>query len=130
MLEADLADGTLHPNATKRRLARLIVSLYNGEQASVSAEDSFNRVFKDHLAPEDVATVRVVLDDEVYLPGLLHEVGLVGSASEGRRMIDQGAVRLNGKPLVTGVYMYARTLVLDQLLQVGKRRFARPIQGD
>lgn len=128
-LEADLASGAAHPNAVKRRLARDIVSLYHDVEASVSAEESFNRVFKDHEAPQEVEQIAVSLDESVYMPGLLQELGLVASASEGRRMIDQGAVRVNGEPVPAGVYMYARADLLDQLLQVGKRRYARPIQG-
>ena len=128
-LEADLASGVAHPNEVKRRLARDIVALYHNAQASVLAEESFDRVFKDHQAPENVKQIAVTLDDSVYLPGLLHELGLVTSASEGRRMINQGAVKLNGKPLDAGLYMYARSILLDQLIQVGKRRFARPTQA-
>ena len=128
-LEKDLVSGVEHPNVAKRRLARDIVSLYHDIDASVLAEDAFDRVFKNHQAPEDVPQIAVDLDEEVYLPGLLQELGLVASASEGRRMIDQGAVKLNGEPLRAGLYRYARTLLLDQLLQVGKRRYVRPIQA-
>ena len=128
-LEKDLVSGVEHPNVAKRRLARDIVSLYHDDDASVLAEDAFDRVFKNHQAPEDVPQIAVDLDEEVYLPGLLQELGLVASASEGRRMIDQGAVKLNGEPLRAGIYRYARTLLLDQLLQVGKRRYVRPIQA-
>jgi len=128
-LEADLGSGAAHPNEVKRRLARDIVTLYHDAPASVLAEESFDRVFKDHQAPEDVEQIAVILEDSVYLPGLLHDLGLVTSASEGRRMIDQGAVKLNSKPLDAGLYMYARSMLLDQLIQVGKRRFARPTEA-
>ena len=84
-------------------------------------------MFKQHQAPEDVPEIEVDLDDDVYVPGLLHALGLVGSAGEGRRMIDQGGVRLDGEPLEPRVYNYARTRVEGMLLQVGKRRYARPI---
>jgi tyrosyl-tRNA synthetase len=122
-----LAEGRVHPNAAKRRLGREIVGLYHGIDLARSAEESFDRVFKQHQAPEDVAEVEVDLDEDVYVPGLLHELGLVGSAGEGRRMIDQGGVRLDGEPLEPRVYNYARTRVEGYVLQVGKRRYARPI---
>ena len=87
-------------------------------------------MFKEHLAPRDVEEIRVSLAQDVYLPGLLHELGLVASAGEGRRMIDQGGVRLDGEAVEARVYTCARARVAGALVQVGKRRFARPIAVD
>lgn len=126
-LEAALDAGSQHPNAAKRRLAREIVDLYHGAGAGTGAEEAFDRVFKQHQAPEDVDEIEVDLADDVYLPGLLVDLGLVASAGEGRRMIDQGGVKLDGAQLEARIYNYARTNVEGRLLQVGKRRFARPI---
>jgi tyrosyl-tRNA synthetase len=126
-LDAGLAAGVEHPNEVKRRLAREIVGLYHGVPAGVDAEMAFDRIFKRHLAPEDVPEIEVELFQDVYLPGLLSELGLVSSAGEGRRMIDQGGVRLDGEPVEPRVYNHARTAVEGRLVQVGKRRYARPI---
>jgi tyrosyl-tRNA synthetase len=63
----------------------------------------------------------------VYLPGLMHELGLVASASDGRRMIDQGGVKIGGLALEPRVYTYARAQVENMVIQVGKRRYAQPI---
>jgi tyrosyl-tRNA synthetase len=126
-LEASLAAGSEHPNAVKRRLGREIVTLYHSGEAAEAAEAAFDRVFKQHQAPADVPEVAIDLPDEVYVPGLLHELGLVSSAGEGRRMIDQGGVRLDGEPLEARLYNIARTRVEGHVLQVGKRRYARPV---
>lgn len=126
-LESALAAGAEHPNQVKRRLGREIVGIYHGADAAHSAEAAFDRVFKQHQAPVDVPEIEVDLDDEVYVPGLLHELGLVSSAGEGRRMIDQGGVKLEGEPLEPRIYKYARIHIEGRLLQVGKRRYARPI---
>jgi len=126
-IEAGLAAGSEHPNQAKRRLAREIVSLYHGSSAAPLAEQAFDRVFKSHQAPEDIPEVALDLSDEVYIPGLLNELGLVSSAGEGRRMIDQGGVKLDGDSLAAGVYYCARARVEGRILQVGKRRFARPV---
>lgn len=126
-LETALATGAVHPNLAKRRLGREIVDLYHGPQAGRMAEESFDRVFKQHRAPEEVPEVVVDLADDVYLPGLLVDLGLVASAGEGRRMIDQGGVKLDGAPLESRVYNYARATLEANVLQVGKRRFARPV---
>ena len=126
-IEAGLATGTEHPNLVKRRLAREIVSLYHTPEAAVMAEATFDRVFKEHEAPVDIAEVPVALGESVYLPALLAELGLVSSASEGRRMIDQCGVKLDGEALPPALYEYTRARVLNRVLQVGKRRFARPV---
>jgi tyrosyl-tRNA synthetase len=126
-IEAGLSSGAEHPNLTKRRLARDIVALYHGEDASHAAESAFDRVFKEHQAPEDIPSVEVSLEDEVYLPGLLQQLDLVGSAGEGRRMIDQGGVRIDGVQLNASLYTYAREEIDGRVVQVGKRRFARPV---
>ena len=129
-IEAGLAEGSEHPNSVKRRLAREIVALYHSAEKAAWAEEAFDRVFKEHRAPEQVEEVKVHLAEEVYLPGLLVELGLVASAGEGRRMIDQGGVRIDGEPAGHSTYTYARARVEGALLQVGKRRFARPISAD
>ncbi len=124
-IEAGLGAGGLHPNVVKRRLAREIVALYHGAAAADDAEVAFDRVFKQHQAPADIADRAVALTDEVYLPGVLAGAGLVSSASEGRRMIDQGGVRIDGEVLESGAYSVSRARIEDRVVQVGKRRFAR-----
>ena len=77
--------------------------------------------------PDEIPEVAVEFEDEVYLPGLLQTLGLVDSASDGRRMIDQGGVKLGGAALEPRIYTYARAQIEGEVLQVGKRRFARPV---
>ncbi len=126
-LEASLASGAEHPNKAKRRLAREIVALYHGSDAATSAEAAFDRVFKHREMPEDIAEVRVTRADPVHLPVVLKEAGLAPTTSEGRRLIDGGAVRVDGEPLqlAPGVYDVPWGLLEGHVLQAGKRRYAR-----
>lgn len=124
-VEVAHAQGLEHPNQLKRRLAREIVALYYDPEASVAAEEAFDRVFKEHRLPDDIAEVEVALGEEVYLPRLLQDLSLVSSAGEGRRMIDQGGVKIDGETLQSGAYTCGRMCVEGAVLQVGKRRFAR-----
>lgn len=126
IIESSLAAGSVHPNEVKRRLAREIVGLYHGEGAAAEAEAAFDRVFKRHEAPEDVPVVPVEHGDPVYLPALLKDLGLVESASEGRRQVDGGAVRIDGEPVAAGAYELAWASIEGRVVQVGKRRYARP----
>ncbi len=118
-----LDDGTGHPAEVKRRLGREIVALYWGNDAANAAEEAFDRLFKDRLVPDDAPEVVLPSDDPLYLPALLVATGLVKSNSEGRRMLDQGAVKLDGVKVVEE--SLARSALAGRVLQVGKRRFVR-----
>jgi len=123
---ADLDSGARHPGATKRELARAVVARYWGESAAADAEKTFDLVFKDHRIPDDVPEHTVGNEDPIWVPGLLKDAGLVGSNGEGRRMLKQRAVRLDGDQIT------AETMRRDELvgtvLQVGKRRFVRLVE--
>ncbi|NNF65305.1 MAG: tyrosine--tRNA ligase [Acidimicrobiia bacterium] len=122
-LRAGLADGSIHPGDAKRDLARRIVARYWGSEAGPEAEAAFDRVFRNKQAPEEVPEFPLPDDDEIWLPGLLSSAGLVASNSEGRRMVAQGAVKLDG--VKVAVESVARGELVDGVLQVGKRRFGR-----
>ena len=126
-LEAGLASGSEHPNLVKRRLAREVVGLYRGSVAAQAAEAAFDRVFKEHQAPEDVDAVPLELAEEVYVPALLKELGLVSSNNEGRRAIDGGGVKIDGEVVSAGTYELPRAVLDGRIVSVGKRRFARPV---
>ncbi len=120
---AALAAGDLHPVDAKRRLAREIVDLYHGTGSGEEAERGFDQVFRDHEAPDDVPSVRLGEGDPVYLPAALAAAGLVSSNGEGKRMIEQGAVRVAGERIE--VLDVPRASLIGLVLQVGKRRFVR-----
>lgn len=126
-IEAELLAGTLHPNATKRRLGREIVTLYYGAGQASEAEEAFDRVFKRHDIPEEIPERAVSLAEQVHLPALLCELGLVASNGEGRRMIDQGGVKIDGEHVTPGMYDVERATIEHRVIQVGKRKFARVI---
>jgi tyrosyl-tRNA synthetase len=120
---AEIEAETVHPNQAKRHLGRTIVSLYHDATAAEAAEVRFDQQFKAREIPEDIP--EHVLDQEggIALAGLLRDVGLVESGGEGRRMLKQGAVRVDGATVEVEV-MDAEAL-RGRVLQVGKRRFVR-----
>jgi tyrosyl-tRNA synthetase len=111
------------PLEAKLELARFIVRRSHGEEAAGAAEGHFTRVVRRHEAPEEVPEVALPAGDPVHLPALLVESFGVGSTSEARRLIQQGAVRLNGTPAAD--LDVARAGLVGALVQVGKRRFGR-----
>ena len=124
-IEADLAAGTGDPNALKRRLARIIIDNYHTPGDGEKAEEAFNRVHRNHEVPEDVEEFACDLSGEVYLPGLLQEIGFAASAGEGRRLIDGGGVKVDGEALPAKSYNVPGSDLAGRVLQAGKRRFAR-----
>ncbi|NOY54834.1 MAG: tyrosine--tRNA ligase [Actinobacteria bacterium] len=121
-----LADGSLHPGETKRRLGSEIVKIYWGDEEALAAEAAFDQVFKRHEAPEDIPEFRLPGDDPVYLPSLLRSAGLVASASEARRLVDGGAVKVDGERI--GTFEVSHAALRGRVLQVGKRRFVRLVE--
>ncbi|HEX4520163.1 MAG TPA: tyrosine--tRNA ligase [Gaiellaceae bacterium] len=111
------------PMASKLALARSIVARSHGEAAAAAAEEHFSRVVRRHEAPEEVEDVALPEGDPVHLPALLASSLGVTSTSEARRLIAQGAVRLDGVPVDAVDLPHAD--LTGKLLQVGKRRFAR-----
>ncbi len=122
-LEDGLEDGSVHPGEAKRDLARRIVDRYWGQGAGHGAESHFDMLFRDRTAPADLPTHTLGPDDEVWIPKLLTDTGLVTSNSEARRMIAQGAVRIDGVTLTAETA--SRGDLVGAVLQVGKRRFVR-----
>ena len=118
------ADGPpADPLQAKLALARFIVTRAHGEEAAQAAEEHFTRVVREGQAPEEVVEVELPRADPVHLPRLLVDGLGIGSASEARRLIGQGAVRLDGE-VVTELDV-PREALEGRLLQAGKRRFAR-----
>ncbi len=122
-IAAGLADGRLHPGDTKRRLAREIVSLYWGADSARSAEDHFDAIHRRGETPSDIALVDLPAGDPVSLPTALREAGLVNSGGEARRLIEQGAVKIDG--ITEQRLEVPRSELAGHVVQVGKRRFAR-----
>ncbi len=120
-IEGELESGRLHPRDAKMRLAREIVEIFQGEEAAEAAEQAFKRVFQDREDPEEMPDYKLV--PGTTLLEVMVESGLVKSKSEGRRLIKQQGVRLDG------YIQDDQNMVLDisepQVLRVGKRRFMR-----
>jgi tyrosyl-tRNA synthetase len=126
-LAAQVTTGGADANAAKRRVAREVVTLYHGEDAARAAEDRFNAIHRDHQLPTDAPEFRTELTDVVHLPALLAAAGLAPSTSEARRLIDAGAVKLDGQTVPARQYDLAADSVTGRLVGVGKRKAVRVI---
>lgn len=123
-LKERIASGQIHPKAAKVQLAKEMVARFHTSAAAEDAERNFEQVFARHEIPDEIEEVRVaVTEPEIWVPKLLLDAGLVKSTSDGRRMIQQHAVTIEGEKVndINAVVPAKGTL----LLKVGKRRFCR-----
>jgi tyrosyl-tRNA synthetase len=111
------------PLESKLALARFIVGRSWGEEAARAAEDHFTRVVREGQVPEEVPEEPLPEGDPLHLPALLVERLGLGSTSEARRLIAQGAVKVDGE-VVSDVDL-PRERLAGALVQAGKRRFVR-----
>jgi tyrosyl-tRNA synthetase len=111
------------PMEAKLALARFIVERAHGAEAARQAEEHFTRVVREGEAPADVPEAELPPGDPVHLPALLVEHFGVGSTSEARRLISQGAVKIDGQ--AASEIDVPRASLQGALVQAGKRRFMR-----
>ena len=122
-LRKSLAEGG-NPRDAKFELAVEIVDRYHGPGAGVAERERFIARFRDGALPEHIEerTLSCAVDS-AKLANVLKDLGLAASATAAYRLIEQGAVR------VDGARVGSRDAVLKAgstyLLQAGKRSFAR-----
>jgi len=122
-----MAGGKLNPRDAKARLAQEVVRLYHGEKAAIDAAAEFEAVFRRGELPSEVPDVVVAASEmprgRIALARLLVVAGLATSASEARRLVEQGGVRIDGRPAEDPWMVVAPSD--GMVLRVGKRRAAR-----
>jgi tyrosyl-tRNA synthetase len=119
-IEADLAAGRIHPMDAKKRLAWEIVDCYHSSQAASAAAERFERVHQERKLPKDMPELPV--GEPMAIPELLVVTGMCKSRSEGRRLVRQGGVRIDGEPVESVDLVVVPG---ERVLQAGKRRFVR-----
>ncbi len=121
-LREAIATGRAHPMEVKKRLAHVLVARFHGADAAVDAEGGFARRFQRRELPADIPTVAIRTHHvAVGVVDVIASSGLVGSRSEARRMVSQGAVRVDGER-VSGPDAQIATARRRIILQVGPRR--------
>ena len=122
-VEKRLENPSINPMDVKRELARKIVELYYDNDIAIKAENHFNTVVVNKGIPADMP--KFSLKSETSIVNVIFESGLLKSKSEGRRMIKQGAVKLNDLS-ISDIQATIKPGG-EQILKIGKRRFLRII---
>ncbi len=112
---------SLDPMEAKARAAFEIVKIFHGESEALHAQEEFNKVFREKGTPEEIQEVRLKKGE--LLADLLVREGIVSSKSEWRRLVDSGAVRINGEKITDKEFTPQESVTI----KIGKRRFVRAI---
>ena len=131
--EQGLKDRSMNPMDAKKRLARGIVALLYGEEDAQSAQEAFERVFQRREDPSEDATPFSISQlngtptgrgdaVSVSLPRLTNTLGEV-SMTQARRLIDEGAVAINGE-VVRGTIV---DIKLNDVIRIGRHKFFRMV---
>jgi tyrosyl-tRNA synthetase len=122
-----MAEGSVNPRDVKMALAREIVARFHDATAAAKAEHEFRRMFQAGGLPDDIVEPHVHLSgadsEPMWIVELLVQADLALSNSEARRLIQHGAVRVNGGRVSDANLRLSANE--SHLLQVGRRRFAR-----
>lgn len=110
----------------KRALARDLVARFHSADDATAAEKHFDRLFRSHEAPEEIAEFMLTAGDDgvVHLPAVIADAFSL-SRSEARRMIGSGAVTLSGEAVDPDALDQSAAALDGKVLKVGKRRFKR-----
>lgn len=114
-----LEKGTVNPMTLKKHLAREIVGQLYDQKTATEAEANFTRVFQKREMPDKIPEFQQ--DENIPISRLLVKAGLAGSHSEAYRLIQQGAVTIDGRKVTNPSEVAPR----DSIIKVGKRRYLK-----
>ncbi|MCW5618919.1 MAG: tyrosine--tRNA ligase [Nitrosomonas sp.] len=115
-----------NPRDIKVFFAQEIVARFHNRKEAEAALIDFETRFKRGSLPEDMPKKTLhITDNDVFLTQLLKQIGLTTSTSEAQRMIDQGAVKLNGEKVEDKALKISRGTAI--VVQIGKRKFAKVV---
>jgi tyrosyl-tRNA synthetase len=120
-LKEDIKSGRKHPFEAKKELAMEMVRRFHNEEEAIKARKEFEEVFSKHGLPEEMP--EYLLKGEKNLIDILFEANIVSSKSEGKRLIQQKAIEIDGVKILDINYK----VVSDgqKIVKLGKRQFLK-----
>jgi tyrosyl-tRNA synthetase len=125
-IKEELESTKINPRDIKMRLAKEIVKLYHGEVTAAKAEEYFKLVFQKKSIPDDIKEIEIIKDsminEQSTILKIITDMDLAKSNREARRLVEQGAVKLNGEKISLQETMEVKD---GDIIQCGKRNFAK-----
>jgi tyrosyl-tRNA synthetase len=114
----------LHPMEAKKRLAGLLIEKYHGREEAAAAREQFEKVFSKKELPAEAEMETFTVQAPTKLSQLMAACGVTGGTNEARRLIEQGAVRIDGEKITEDSLFEPK----DCVLQVGRRKFRKLVK--
>jgi tyrosyl-tRNA synthetase len=114
--------GTMNPRDAKEKLAKEMVSLVYGRNVAEKEAEEFKKVFKEKQIPSEIPIIEIN-DDSLGILDLLFRANLVASKAEAKRMVLQGAVKIN--KTIENNWQKEIRIKKGTIIQVGKRKFSK-----
>lgn len=124
-IEKEIKEGA-NPMEYKKLTAKEIIKIYHNEALANEAETQFTKVFSEHKLPDDIE-IRTLEVETLNIVELITSNEMASSKSEAKRLIEQGAVKINEEK-VTDIEMSV-DVSKETLIQVGKRKFLKVVKG-
>ena len=122
-LKNEVASGK-NPMEIKFILAKEIVARFHDEAAAEAAHLAFVNRFAQGVMPEDIEEKNITIsEDTIPLSVVLKQAGMVASSTDGARMIDQGAVKIDEQRIDDSKMRVAKGF--SGIVQIGKRRILK-----
>jgi tyrosyl-tRNA synthetase len=130
-IEDNIKNQKLNPSIAKRKLAKLIIEILYSKNDAVKAEEYFDIIFKQKDIPDNVdehiLSKKDLQGKRLWVVKLLVDSGLAKSNGEGRRLVSQGAVKVDGKKVDNPDYEWDLEYINNKIIQKGKRHFRKII---
>jgi len=121
LYESQMKDGLVNPRDIKMKLGQEVVAVFYGREEGVKAQEEFIKIFRKKDLPDEMEVLKVT--SSISVLDLVMLSGETPSKSEAKRLIAQGAVKLNEEKLDD----FSRMLEVkgSEVLKIGKRKFFR-----
>jgi len=119
-IEENTKKKLVNPRDIKMKLAIEIIKIYHGEEEAEKAKQSFIEIFQKKGTPDDIK--EVLVESKVLLMDIVVKEGLVKSKSDFRRLVREGAVKLENSERINNTnYLVEK----NEVFKIGKRRFIK-----
>ncbi len=114
--------GEIHPKEAKENLAFEIVERFHGTEAAERARETFRKLFsRREVNEDDLEEIVLPTEGDNWLPAILKEAGVIQSTSEGKRLLKQGAIRIDNEKISDPDFKLNRSG--KYIFRVGKKKF-------
>jgi len=124
-IRKDIYGGNINPMEYKKDLAKEIVTRFHGEDYAIKAEENFRNIHRKKMMPDELEDmlIKYTCENDLSLVNILKSTEKANSNGEAKRLIEQGAVKIDGNKIQD--IKYVVTSDYEKVLQVGKRYFKK-----